>query len=276
MKVTTLMENTASGAEFCAAHGLSLYFETPRHRILFDMGPDPRFAENAEKLGIDLAGVDVAVLSHGHYDHAGGLRTFLGRNGRAKVYLHDGAFGQYFAARPDGSMEYIGVDPSLRAFQDRFVMTRGLTKIDGELTLFDEVPDNFDGLTASAKLKEKAADGTYRPDEFHHEQDLLITAEGKTVLVAGCAHRGIVNIRDKAAALLGREPEVVIGGFHLFQLDPEDPESAALIARIGGALREGKAVYYTGHCTGPAAYEKLKATLGGRLHALSGGAAFEL
>lgn len=272
MNVTTLLENTASGTEFCAAHGLSLYLETPRHRILFDMGPGAGFADNAEKLGIDLAEVDVAILSHGHYDHAGGLQTFLERNSRAKVYLHDGVFGDYYAARPDGSLEYIGVDPALRAFQDRFIMTRGLTTIDDELTLFDEVPDDFGGLSASAKLKEKQADGTYRPDEFRHEQDLLITAEGKTVLVAGCAHRGIVNIRNKATALLGREPEIVIGGFHLFQLDPANPQDEVLITRIGEALLEGGCVYYTGHCTGPAAYKKLKAILGDRLFALSGGA----
>ena len=76
MKIVTLLENTAGDAGLCAAHGLSLYIETPKHKILFDMGPDARFLDNAKKLGVDLSAVDIAVLSHGHYDHGGGLRAF--------------------------------------------------------------------------------------------------------------------------------------------------------------------------------------------------------
>ena len=271
MRVVTLLENTAVNESFCAAYGLSLYLETPRHRILFDMGPDESFAANADRLGIDLAAVDTAVLSHGHYDHGGGLRTFLERNDRAKVYLHEGVFGDYYALRSGGQLEYIGVDPALRAYASRFTMTRGVVRIDEELTLFDEVPDAFGGRNVSAALKEKTADGTVRPDSFFHEQDLLITAEGKTVLVAGCAHRGIVNICARAGALLGREPDVVIGGFHLFPLHPENPEDAGEIARVGEALRSASARYVTGHCTGPAVYRVLKGMLGQRLSPLSGG-----
>ena len=276
MKMTVLLENTACGEALRHAHGLSLYFETAQTKLLFDAGPNPAFAANAEALGVDLSAVDVAILSHGHYDHGGGLRTFLERNQRAKVCVHESAFGAYYASEPDGTRRYIGIDPALREFEGRFVTTRGVTRIGDELTLFDDVSDDFGSMSASAKLTELLPDGTHRSDAFRHEQDLLITTEGKAVLVAGCAHRGIVNIRAKAAALLGREPDAVIAGFHLFELPPDDPDTDALIDRTGRALLTGNTVYYTGHCTGDYAYERLEKILGSRLHRIFGGMTEEL
>ena len=87
MRIAALMENTAVSEEFVCSHGLSLYIETRGHRILFDMGQDGRFLENAKKLGIDIAGVDLAILSHGHYDHGGGLRAFLETNSQALIHI---------------------------------------------------------------------------------------------------------------------------------------------------------------------------------------------
>ena len=96
VRVTALLENTAGRAGLCAAHGLSLYIETPRHKILFDMGPGDEFLSNAEKLGVDLTAVDLAVLSHGHDDHGGGLAAFCRVNDHAPIYLHRSAFGPYY------------------------------------------------------------------------------------------------------------------------------------------------------------------------------------
>lgn len=274
MKIATLLENTACGPEFRAAHGLSLYLETPRHRVLFDMGPDGAFADNARALGIDLAAVDTAILSHGHSDHGGGLAAFLKLNSRAKIYIHAGAFGPCYALRPGREPAYIGLDPALREHAGRFTVTEGPVRIDDELLIFDGAPDEFAGMDASAKLKLRRSDGSFRPDDFRHEQDLLVTAEGTAAVFAGCAHRGAVNILRRAEALLGREPDVLVGGFHLFELEPDAPASEALLARTAQALRQGRTVYYTGHCTGDYAFEKLKAVLGDRLHRISGGAAF--
>lgn len=272
MKLVTLMENTACAPAFHAAHGLSLYLETPRHRVLFDMGPDAAFAANAAALGVDLAGVDTAVLSHGHYDHGGGLREFCRLNPSSPLYIHRGAFGPYYALTPGAEPRYIGLDGGLQDLAGRFTLTEGTVRLDEELTLFDAVPDDFAAMDASAKLKERQADGTFRPDAFAHEQDLLVTAEGKAVVIAGCAHRGIVNIRDRAAALLGRLPDVVVGGFHFFELDPAAPASETLLERTAAALAQGETVYYTGHCTGEYAYGRLSAALGPRLRRLTTGA----
>lgn len=274
MKIVTLLENTACREGLRAAHGLSLYIETPRHKLLFDMGPNEDFLANAGALGVDLTAVDLAVLSHGHYDHGRGLAAFCRCNDHAPVYIHSDAFGAFYALDEGGEPRYIGLPRGLEEFRDRFVLTGDETVVDPELTLFAQPPAVFDAMAASARLVEQTAEG-FRPDGFRHEQDLLIRAEGKAVLICGCAHRGVVNIRARAAALLGRMPDAVIGGFHLFELTA-GPGADALIDDTGRALLEGDTVYYTGHCTGPYAYERLSAILGDRLRPLPGGAVIEV
>lgn len=269
MKIVTLLENTAQAEGLHAAHGLSNYLETPKHKLLFDMGPDARVIENAETLGVDLSQVDIAVLSHGHSDHGGGLAAFCRLNDHAKIYMHRGVFGPYYSLAGEHP-HYIGLDPALHEFEDRFVFVDDVCQIDDELTLFAGVHDTMGALSASGKLKEKVGDG-WQQDSFAHEQDLLVEAEGKTLLFAGCAHMGIVNILNTAKKRLGRLPDAVFGGFHFFQLDSGDPASAALVDSVGKLLLAGDTVYYTGHCTGEYAYNRLKAILGDRLQPMCGG-----
>ena len=96
MKITALVENTTKTEGFEAEHGLSLYIETNKHNIIFDMGQSDLFLKNAGKLGINLENVDIAILSHGHYDHSGGLGAFLELNKIAPVYLSEFAFEHHF------------------------------------------------------------------------------------------------------------------------------------------------------------------------------------
>ena len=109
MKIVTLMENTACREDLCCEHGLSLYIETENHRILFDAGQSAAFADNAEKLGVALETVDFAVLSHGHYDHGGGLGKFLECNKGAPVYVSSHAFEPHYSRNG-----YIGLEPALQ------------------------------------------------------------------------------------------------------------------------------------------------------------------
>ena len=273
MKITSLLENTSHRGDMLTEHGLSLYIETKAHKILFDMGQSDAFAKNAAALGIDLSEADFAVVSHGHYDHGGGLEAFFFQNPRAKIYIHRAAFGDYYSNRPEEGLEYIGLDQSLDLY--RFTLTGDETVIDEELMLFGGVPDPTGALAASANLCQKTWDGVHQ-DPFHHEQNLLIREGDKAVLVAGCAHRGIVNIVAKAEQILGRRPDVVISGFHLFRLTAGDPAADGLIRSTADALLAGDTVYYTGHCTGDYAYEKLKEILGERLHRISGGESFPI
>ena len=274
VRVVTLMENTARNDSLCRGHGLSLYIETPKHKVLFDMGPDGEsLLKNAEELGVDLASVDVAVLSHGHYDHGGGLSAFLEVNDTAPVYIRENAFEGYFHVERD-EVRYIGLDESLKT-SGRIVFTGESHRIDEELLLYADVPAEFDVSGASALLHRRTQLG-FQADGFTHEQNLLITVPGRNVLVSGCAHRGIVNILSAARERLGSMPDATFGGFHLFQLEEGAPASARVLEMTAQALLPGTTVYHTGHCTGEFAFEKLRAVLGERLQSISGGAVHEI
>ena len=96
MRITALVENTVGNGCVECEHGLSLYIETEKHKILFDMGQSALFLQNARALGVDIAAVDMAVLSHGHYDHGGGLSAFLQANTNAPVYISRYAFEPHY------------------------------------------------------------------------------------------------------------------------------------------------------------------------------------
>ena len=274
MKIVTLLENTARRPGLAAARGLSLYVETDRRKVLFDMGPDASFLDNARALGIDLAAVDAAVLSHGHSDHGGGLAAFCAINARAGIYLRREALGAYYAVLPGQEPNYIGL-PETAGLAERFVFTGEWETLDGGLTLFSGVEDERTLRAAAPKLQEKTEAG-FRPDGFAHEQHMLVEEKGKTALLAGCGHLGIVNILRAAERRLGRRPDVVFGGFHLFELNPEDPEAVALTGATAAELAKGTTLYYTGHCTGDWAYARLKEALGDRLRPMDCGASAEL
>ena len=275
MKIITLLENTARRPGLAAARGLSVYVETARRRVLFDMGPDASFLENARALGIDLAAVDTAVLSHGHSDHGGGLSAFCELNDQAKICLRREALGAYFAVLPGEAPRYIGLPRALATLSERFVFTGDCEDLGDGLTLFSDVEDDQSVRAVAPKLQERAGTG-FRPDGFAHEQHLLVEENGKAALLSGCGHLGIVNTLRAAKRHLGRMPDVVFGGFHLFELDPDAPESERLIAATAEAMAEGNTVYYTGHCTGDWAYERLQEALGDRLRPMDCGAAAEL
>ena len=275
MKIVTLLENTARRPGLAAARGLSLYVETARRKVLFDMGPDGTFLENARALGVDLAAVDTAVLSHGHSDHGGGLAAFCAVNPTANIYLRREALGAYYAVLPGQEPNYIGLPPEAEGAAERFVFTGDHEDLGDGLTLLSAVEDDKALRAVAPKLQEKTGAG-FRPDGFAHEQHLLIEEDGKAALLAGCGHLGIVNTLRAAEKRLGRRPDVVFGGFHLFELRPDAPESRALTGATAEVLAEGNTVYYTGHCTGDWAYEQLKAVLGDRLRPMDCGAAAEL
>ena len=130
MKITCLTENTSVNDDIKAEHGLSLFIETNEHRILFDMGQTELFSENADKLGVALDTADIAVLSHGHYDHGGGLSEFLKLNEKSPVYMNKNAFGDHY----NGTEKYIGLHQSLRDHPRlRFVSAE--TKISSDVIL---------------------------------------------------------------------------------------------------------------------------------------------
>lgn len=268
MKITCLVENTCGREGLGCEHGLSFFVETDRRRLLFDMGAGPLFHENAEKLGIDLTETDLAFLSHGHADHGGGLREFLSVNSRAPVYIKKEAFGIYCSEKADGCRE-IGLDRGLlRHPQVRLVEEEKYAPEDGIL-LFSGVTGRRMFPESNRNLKEMTEHGL-EPDWFLHEQNLLLTEKGKTVLFAGCAHNGILNILDRCREAAGKIPDVVIGGFHL-----NSPTVGAVedgyIRKLADELSAYDCTFYTCHCTGEKALSGLREILGEKMKGIRTG-----
>lgn len=263
MKLVVLVENTSLREDLTSEHGLSLYLETGGKRILFDAGQTAAFADNAEKLGIDLSLVDFAVLSHGHYDHGGGLARFLEVNDRAPIYLSRQAFGDHF----NGTEKYIGLDPGLRE-SDRLIFTDGPVSPAPGMMLCS-CNDRKPAYPVGSFGLNIRKNGRFFPDSFLHEQYLVLEEAGKEYCISGCSHRGALNI------LRWLSPDVFIGGFHFMKLDPAGDGLEAL-RDAAELLKLHPAHYYTGHCTGVPQYAYMKEILGDRLHSLSTGACFEL
>lgn len=263
MRISVLMENTACTADFSCEHGLSLYIEACGHKILFDSGQSGAFADNAERLGIDLGAVDTAVLSHGHYDHGGGLMRFLELNDKAPVYMNINAFEGHY----NGTGKDIGLDEKLRE-SDRIIF------VDKECSPFEGAklfpaggyklihPVDSSGLTVKRG-------GSFEPEDYIHEQYLLLEEEGKRVLISGCSHRGVINITNRF------EPDVLIGGFHFMGI-PAEGEGAERLSRSAEELLQFKTRYYTGHCTGLEQFDYLKKIMGDRITYISAGTVFEV
>jgi 7,8-dihydropterin-6-yl-methyl-4-(beta-D-ribofuranosyl)aminobenzene 5'-phosphate synthase len=262
MKIVTLLENTTCRDELQYEHGLSLYIEACGKKILFDAGASGVFADNAAALGIDLSQVDIAILSHAHSDHCGGFLSFLEYNDKAPILARPETRGSYHNA----SGNSIGMDPGLR-YSKRICCTEDTQPIAKGLTLFAAKDMEMIEPIDSAGLSYCPRDTlTLLPDDFQHEQYLLIEEAGKRVLISGCSHKGILNIANHF------KPQVLIGGFHYMRVDPTNPrlESAA------HSLLQHPTVYYTGHCTGAEQFDAMKKIMADRLQPLSTGTIIEL
>lgn len=215
MKITSIIENTTNKG-LHVEHGLSLYIEKDDgQKVLFDMGLSGMFVHNAELLGISIADVDVAVISHGHYDHGGGLKTFFQENNQASVYIHKDAFQPHYSLRDNG-VRFIGIDKDWADYE-RLVFCDKQKEISHDMTLFADVQGNCCYPSGNRLL---FGPTETENDDFRHEQNLLIEEGDKLVLFAGCAHRGIVNIMRKAESVAGKAPTHVFAGMHLVYSTP--------------------------------------------------------
>lgn len=254
-------------------HGLSIYLELSGRRILFDTGAGGVFLKNAKKLGIDLSKVDRLVISHGHHDHGGGLRTFLRINSHAEIFVQEKAFEPHFSKRPEG-VASVGLDRTLLP-NDRFVFCGEQLVIDEETEVFSRVTSNRLFPSCNANLWMKRGDDLV-PDDFAHEQNLIIRQAGKAILLAGCAHKGIVNIVDECKDRIGRYPDSVIGGFHLCGTGGTQSEAQDVVDEIGEYLASTPSQYFTCHCTGTENFKRLRGRLGEKIQSLSAGDQIEI
>ena len=246
MKIIALVENR-SECEFKPKHGLSLYIETKKHKLLFDLGPDATLFENAKMMNVDLSKIDTVIISHGHIDHGGALGRFLQINTKANIYVQRRAFKRYYSKFLFFKAN-VGLDRRL-ANHPQVILVDGDTEIDKELSLFT--------VNNNSKCYSSTNDSLYeghQKDRFLHEQNLVIREE-QTAVIVGCGHMGIVNIMEKAVSFA---PQFCVGGYHLSNPLTKKTVEKSLLDEIADNLTKYPQVqFYTCHCTGKTAYDYL-------------------
>lgn len=265
MKIVTLVENSCGHEGCIAEHGLSIYIETEKHKLLLDTGQTDAVVRNSEAIGVDLNAVDTVILSHGHYDHSGGILPFSKLNHTAQIIM------QCKAAEPHFNGErYIGIDKAILDLPN-VQLINGDMQLDNELFLFSGITGRRCYPQGNRKLS-CMRKGEKVPDDFIHEQCLVIKQNGRHWLLSGCAHNGILNILDKYKELFNSYPDYVITGFHMMKREGEHTEEEkAVIIQTAQELSQLDTVFYSGHCTGIPAFELMKEIMGDKLIALHSG-----
>lgn len=286
MRATVLVENATPSSRLIARHGLSLFIEAAGRRLLFDLGPDASFLDNARALGVDVRSAEMAVLSHGHYDHGGGLRAYLEATADSAeqpcVYVREGAFAAHVSGTPARNHD-IGLDLAL-ARHPRVIAVGERHELGEGLTLFSVPAGNrpHPEPASNAVLLTHGdggavdARGALTRDPFDHEQSLLVTESGRHVLFSGCSHAGILNIMERAESLAGGPLDAVVAGFHLMSPSGGGRERADSTRAVALALAERPTRYYTFHCTGLEAFGVLRDVLGDRVRYLATGSTVSL
>ena len=259
MKWTILTDNRSSNSRLSTEHGLSIFLETERHRILLDTGASDVFIRNAEVLGIDLCTVDYVFISHGHSDHAGGLRYFLEQNRQAKVIVSPEAMsGKFYSKR--GNLHSITTE-WLKIGDDRLVLIDQTCEIAEGIHVVAHIPQTHPLPKGNHHLFVEGANGEYVNDDFRHE--LALYTDG--FLFTGCAHSGLENI----FAACPYPVRSVVGGFHLLDGQESKEELQELAERLKSLYP--KTQFYTSHCTGDNVFEVMKGVMGEQLQSFGCG-----
>lgn len=250
MKITTLIENKLNEKDdLHIEHGLSIYIEVDNKGILFDTGQSGNFIDNAEKLNIDLKNLDYVVISHGHFDHSGGLARLIKEiNPSIELYLGNGFFNKKYSLREDGDYSYLGntFDESLLKENNisfKYV-TEDIINLTENVMVFTNFQreEEFENTDPHMYLKKEK---NYIKDEFLDEISLGIKSSKGLVIIVGCSHVGVLNIINTIEDRTGLKVYGLIGGTHLVKEDDEK------INKIIEYLKE-KDIKLIGacHCTG--------------------------
>lgn len=266
LRITTLVEDTVSDSSLLAEHGLSFWIEYGDKRILFDTGQSNILVRNAKTLGINLTEVDAIVISHGHYDHTGGLSYILDIAPKATVYLHPEAIETKFSQKTL-RINSIGMPYSARrAVQKHHVIwTATPAQIFPGMSVTGQVSrmNSFEDVGGAFFVDENCR----IPDELLDDQALFIESAKGLVVVLGCAHSGVINALEYIRNLTNRnEMYAVIGGMHLLRASEERLERTIAAFRKYDVQRIGMA-----HCTGADAVQRFSDTFEERCFTCSAG-----
>ena len=261
MKFSFLIENKTETSDIVAEHGLSIYIEARGKKILFDAGASGLFAENAREMRVDLADVDFAVVSHGHYDHTSGMPVFCDINRKAPVYIHKNAFRRSYGYE-NGKMdeEQCGIewtDAEKARLADRLIYTERPVYVTEDIGITGTVAVDEDFIPTE-KFSYYDESGALVDDDMSHEQCLVIREPEGLYVFSGCSHRGVLNgIRACKNMFPGDRIAAVIAGMHLYSATDEDRKRV-----VDEIASEGLDMVIPVHCTGIDAICDLKAKLG--------------
>jgi 7,8-dihydropterin-6-yl-methyl-4-(beta-D-ribofuranosyl)aminobenzene 5'-phosphate synthase len=247
VKIVTLIEDTAQGDGLVSEHGISFWLEYGEHKILFDTGQSSVIVRNAGILGIDLSQADAIVISHGHYDHTGGLEAVLNIATKAKIYIHPDAINEKYhhAGVSSRSVGITGGSKKiLAAHADKVVWTKEPTEIVPGLFVSGQIPriNNFEVEENDFFIDTDGAE----PDELKDDQAVYFNTADGLVVVFGCAHAGIINSLDHITKSSGVSTvHTIMGGFHLL-----GSGKAKISKVIDNLERFGVRSISPGHCTG--------------------------
>ncbi len=222
LRITTLAEDTVNRGGLLAEHGLAFWIELGGRRFLFDAGQGLALVGNARRLGIRLERAGAVVVSHGHYDHTGGLAAVLRLPGERRVYAHPAALLPKYARNDDGSARAIGIPrEGEKAIRERaeLVLTGEPAELGAGLLLTGPVPRRTDYEDVGGPYFTDAV--CLQSDALPDDQAVFVEMPGGTVVILGCAHAGVINTLNYIRELTGGRPiQAVVGGMHLLHAGP--------------------------------------------------------
>lgn len=255
VRITTLIENSpGEHLGLRNEHGLSFFVESNGRTVIFDTGQSGAFLQNAEQLRKDVSAAEYVVLSHGHYDHSGGLRSLREKSDRFKLIAGKGFFEEKYAER-NGGYEFLGNN-----FTEAYVAERGIPYEELSAPLRELVPDvyalgSFPRLHADEKINPRfklLKDGRFVPDSFDDEIMLAVDTPKGIVALLGCSHPGMRNMLDAVRQRFGKPIFAVLGGTHLVEAD-----HAAMKASLDYLSASELGAIGVSHCTGQGAMRVL-------------------
>jgi len=272
-RITVLVENCAGGRGLLAEHGLSFWLEIGGKGFLFDTGQGAVLIGNARRLGIHLEKTEAIILSHGHYDHTGGLGGALRSARCVSVYAHPAAFTPKFTSGSEGIVREIGM-PSIDSQQvselAELVWVEKPAAIGNGLFLTGPIPR----ITAFENTGGKffIDKGCTQPDQLVDDQAAFMETPAGTMVILGCAHAGVINTLRYIQSLTDNRPiHTVIGGMHLLHADAERMNNT-----IAELRRLNVSRLLPCHCTGMDALVRLWQEFPGKCQACPVGSIIEL